>query len=177
MVEWLCKRCAKKLGKSIESEPMVLCRCTGCDVENYCYPAGHAGEDAEPAKAAEIARSQAAVHGKVEGEVGESILEDLTKASDVTERTLDPEAQQKAVDKQNEVQSEDVVVSEEVVPTEDTPTDGDAITYELDPEKTEVIVTIKPEMREVVEENVTATLEEQIAALRAKIDAYEAEKE
>ena len=77
-VEWLCKRCATKLGKSIEPEPMILRRCTGCDVENYCFPSGHAGEDAEPEKASKIARSQAAVHGKVAGEVSESIPPDGT---------------------------------------------------------------------------------------------------
>ena len=121
MVEWLCKRCAKKLGKSIEPEPMVLRRCTGCDVENYCYPAGHAGEDAEPEKAAEIARSQAAVHGKTEGE--REVAESNPGFKGVPDEIV--KEMGKVID---EIQSEDADVSEEVVPAAEPSTDGDANT-------------------------------------------------
>jgi len=121
MVEWLCKRCATKLKKSIEPEPMVLRRCTGCDVENYCYPAGHAGEDAEPEKAAEIARSQAAVHGKTEGE--REVAESNPGFKGVPDEIV--KEMGKVID---EIQSEDADVSEEVVPAAEPPTDGDANT-------------------------------------------------
>ena len=167
MARWYCGRCAVKLGKSVDSDPSLIRVCDGCGIKNYCNceTESKVGEEGEsnPLTKEELETPHVAFE---EIEEIEAVIEKL--ALEQTERE---------VKEILEVQSEDVVVSEEVVQTAEPPTDGDAITYELDPEKTEVIVTIKPEMREVVEENVTATLEEQIAALRAKIDAYEAEKE
>jgi hypothetical protein len=112
MVDWYCKRCATKLKKSIEPEPAILRRCTGCDVENYCYPAGHAGEDAEPEKVAEIARSQAAVHGKTEAEreEAESIPDDM----DISES--EQLAHYEGVE--DEVQAEDAEDAAETAPSE-----------------------------------------------------------
>jgi len=171
--KWMHRKCA------FESDEIVNPKLNAKQVE-LCFRCGEGLENPVrgPLYLYEVGEEVESITVTCEGddEMGESIPFDVIKASEVTERTLDPEAQQKAVDKQNEVQSEDAAIPEEVDAAE-PPTDGDAKTYELDPEKTEVIVTIKPEMREVVEENVTATLEEQIAALRAKIDAYEAKKE
>ena len=92
---------------------------------------------------------------------------------------------------EDEVQSEDVAIPAEMVPAAEPPTDGAPRIEGLDPEgkdigkelphDTEKWGTADKPLENITdataEENVTATLEDQIAALRAKIDAYEAEKE
>jgi len=111
-VEWLCKRCSIKLGKSIEPEPMVLRRCSGCDVENYCYPSGHAGEDAEPEKTADIARSQAAVHGKAEGVIIEAETVVDEQDNEVAEETA-PSAAEPSLPEEAPVEEENTTMSKE----------------------------------------------------------------
>jgi predicted nucleic acid-binding Zn-ribbon protein len=45
VAEWLCTRCAGKLGKEREAEPTILRICSNCGIENWVRPFGHAGQD------------------------------------------------------------------------------------------------------------------------------------
>ena len=47
-IEWLCARCAKKEGKQVEPDPVILRLCTSCRVENWVRPYGHVGEQITP---------------------------------------------------------------------------------------------------------------------------------
>ena len=93
------------------------------------------------------------------GEEVESIPEPLQGIGEVIE--FDPITDEEVII-EDEVQSEDI--EPEVEKIRDVETASAQELYE------DAVVPIPPE-------NVTATLEEQIAALQAKIDAYEAEKE
>ena len=47
-VKWYCWRCLAKENVEKGSLDKVLRVCSGCGVEQYCWPAGHAGEDVVP---------------------------------------------------------------------------------------------------------------------------------
>jgi hypothetical protein len=72
-VKWLCKRCAEQTETKIEEEPMILRICSNCGVENYCFPAGHAGEDVEPTEEEKAISEKPSEVGIVEASPEEDI--------------------------------------------------------------------------------------------------------
>jgi hypothetical protein len=92
VAEWLCTRCAGKLGKEREAEPTILRICSNCGIENWVRPFGHAGQDVVATEEEEQAALEKAISESVSEVVAETVPE--IEVVEVLKEAPEPEAEE-----------------------------------------------------------------------------------